>query len=292
MIRRFALIAILLAFSLPVFGAGRAQIALHISIIDHMAFSDSAFDEVNSFVKENLPDLELKSVKVEASVFKTGRETVRQKVLAQLNGLLGADDRISHLIIDTHGDTRKDTTRLAILGDFSNEGADADLREILSPLKGHLEPDLTIVLNSCSTLCGAESAVRVRALLEELGTPDAQIYGSTTPEVERPGALVGRSQWRAYFGDLAQLKLFITLGAALGVPYSIGSHSHLVASVAVASASLYAIAAGFKAALAKFGAVNLGRLQIYRNGELLEDRPVEKYEARYEIYGTCSALFR
>jgi len=290
MIRLSALFTLLIAFALPVFGSAPKQIALHIALIDHMAFSDAAYNEVNTFVAEALPQLELRSIKVETSVLRNGTEAVRRKILDQLT--FQSEDRISHLIIDTHGDTRNGATQLAHLGEFSETGADEALSEILEPLRGHIEPDLTIVLNSCSTLCGTETALRVRALLADLGAPDARVYGSTTPEVERPGALIGRSQWRAYFGDLAQLKLFITLGAALGVPYSIASHGHLAISIAAVSASLYAITTGLKAALARFGAVNLGRLQIYRNGELVEDRPVEKYQARYEIYGTCSALFR
>jgi hypothetical protein len=288
--------SILFGFSLPVFAAGDAsgpnQIALHLAVIDHMAFSDAAFDEVDTFVRESLPHVELKSLKVERSVFYSNRDRLRENLLQQITAAIAPNDVITHLIIDTHGDTSAGATTLAVLGKFNSGGGDSQLLELLAPLKGHVAPDVMIVLNSCSTLCGTDAADRVRGLLNDLDAPNGQVYGSTTPEVERPGALIGRSQWRAYFGDLAQLKLFITLGTALGLPAAYAMHSSYVASVAVASASIYAVALSMKAALARFGAVNLGRLMIFRNGELIENRPVEKYEARYEIYGSCSALFR
>lgn len=286
------LFSILLGFTLPVYASEPKEIALHLAVVDHMAFSEAAVAEVDQFIRETLPQLTLKSLKVEASVFHSDRERLRQDLLKQLETALGPTDRITHLIVDTHGDTHDGFTKLAVLGNFNAGGGDSSLRELLAPLKGHVAPDVTIVLNSCSTLCGPDAAERVRGLLNDLEAPDAQVYGSTTPEIERPGALLGRPQWRAYLGDLAQLKLFIAFGAALGVPFSYVSHSPLVTSVAIISASLYAITTALKASLAHFGTVNLGRLLVYRNGVAIENRAVEKYRARYEMYGSCRALFR
>jgi hypothetical protein len=290
--RWFVAFSILLGFSLPVYASEPKEIALHLAVIDHMAFSEAAFAEVDTFIRETLPHLTLKSLKVESSVLRTGRERLREDLLTQLAEQIAPEDRITHLIIDTHGDTHDGSTKLAVLGNFSEGGGDSDLRELLAPLKGHVAPDVTIVLNSCSTLCGTDAADRVRGLLTDLEAPNAQVYGSTTPEVERPGALLGRSQWLAYFGDLSQLKLFTALGVALGVPYAYASHSPYLASIAGAAASLYALTIALKASMARFGGVNLGRLLVYRNGKVIENRAVEKYESRYEIYGSCSALFR
>jgi hypothetical protein len=298
--------------SLPVFASEQREIALHIAVVDHMAFSLAAYDEVNEFIAENLPSKTLLSVKVEASVLRTEKERVHTELVDRLRDLLGerepgaARDVITHLIIDTHGATLSDatpndTTRLAYLGDFGTRGVDSDLTTLLEPLRGHLASNVVIVLNSCSTLCGttAEAGERARVLLRSVGAPNAQIYGSTTPEVERPGALLGRAQWLAYLGDVGQFKLFITLGAALGVPYSVLSDigsghfhpAHLPIAVASVAASLYVVTALMKAALARFGNVNMGRLMVFKNGRLLRDQTVEKYEARAAVYGSCSALF-
>jgi hypothetical protein len=293
--RWFMVFSILLGFVLPARATSVTEpkeIALHLAVIDHMAFSEAAFAEVDTFIRENLHSVTLKSLKVETSVVHSDHEQLRAELLKQLELAISPEDRITHLIIDTHGDTHEGFTKLAVLGKFNSRGGDVDLRALLAPLRGHVAPDVTIVLNSCSTLCGPDAADRVRGLLADLEAPNAQIYGSTTPEVERPGALIGRRQWLAYFGDLAQLKLFTALGVALGVPLAYASDSPYVASIAGASASLYLITAALKAGLARFGAVNLGRIFTYRNGSLIEDRSVEKYEARYEIYGSCSALFR
>ncbi len=289
--RWIGLISILLGFSLPVCASESKEIALHIAVIDHMAFSEAAFTEVETFLTEALPSVTVRSVKVESSVFHENRDALRAQLLEQLSGFR-PDDRITHLIIDTHGDTRDGQTKLAVLGNFGADGADADLRAILEPLRSHLTPDLTIVLNSCSTLCGGDASIRVRGLLTELGVPDARVYGSVVPEVEKPGALIGRPQWLAHLGDLAQLKLFITIGVALGAPFAYATDGSYVGSIAAATASIYALTVAMKAAMARFGAVNLGRLMIFKNGALVEDRPVDKFGARFEIYGTCSALFR
>ncbi len=292
----------------------RRDVVVHIAVIDHIAFSDDGYDEVNEFLTENIPEATLLSVKVEGSILRLDRDRIRAELLQGLRGLLRPGDVISHLVIDTHGNTitqttPNDTTRLTHLGEFTNRSIDADLAAVLAPLAGRLLPSATIVLNSCLTLCGTtpEAAARAKTFLKALGAPNGQIYGSTTPEVEEPGALVGRSRLRGYLGDLDQFKLFMSLGLALGLPYAavtdLGHSSFLLSqlplylkhagiAVGTVSASFYGLAVMMKAALARFGGINVGRIMIFKNGELQSDQPVDKYPARLAIYGLqCRALF-
>ena len=199
------------------------EVVVHIAIVDNMAFSRAAYNEVDDFIRENMPGKFLISTAAEASIVRKNREALRGQLW---NGIIDGDmpenGIITHLIVDTHGttlsvNTKDDTTRLAQLGQFSDKVIDEDLRAILAPLASHLSPNLIIVLNSCTTLCGTTEAAAKRAgtLLRELGAPNGQIYGSTVPEVEKPGALLGRNRWLQYITDLGQLKLFMSMGAAL-----------------------------------------------------------------------------
>lgn len=285
--------------------AKATEVVVHIAIIDHMAFSTAAYDEVNDFIRENMPDKLLISHVVEASIVRNNREHIRSQLW---NSIIDADmpenGLITHLIVDTHGttlsvDTKDDTTRLAQLGQFSDKAIDQDLRTILAPLASRLSPSLVIVLNSCTTLCGTTEAAAARAstLLRELGAPNGQIYGSTTPEVERPGALLGRNRWLQYLSDVGQLKLFMSLGAALGVPISVLTQVsagvtdlptlmvHASLSAVAATGGLLAITTAMKAFMARFAGLNVGRVMTFRNGRLLADHLVDKFDARMEIYG-------
>ena len=115
-----------------------------------MAFSRGAFDEVDEFVRKNLPTRELRSVAVEASVLGAVSPEVRASLARGL--ALQDGDVVGHLILDTHRSTEGALTKLAYMGAFGAEGLDASLASLLEPLRGHLAPDVVVVLNSCSTL--------------------------------------------------------------------------------------------------------------------------------------------
>jgi hypothetical protein len=283
------------------------KVALHISFLDNTAFTQSSMDETDEFIRATLPDLKLISVKTVLPRLFARTLRARLEIQKQIRAQLAPDDLITHLILDTHGNTLKDEndeteliTTLAHVGHVSSKAGDKDFRSFFKFLKGRLAPDATVVLNSCSTLCGPEepASARAKMLLKELGIPNGQIYGAVVNEVDVPGALVRKGSLIRSFTDWRQFKLYAVVSSALSIPLAISAspdnHLH-AAEIAVLGTAGFAttiqLAIPFvKKAIARIQDVNRGRLLIFKNGKIVSNVEVKKYDDKLEIYGAnCSA---
>lgn len=97
-------------------------------------------------------------------------------------------DRITNLIISTHGATkqRKNKVYLEDLGEFDSQGSSGRLHDLLLQLAPHFGSELNISLQACSTACGNKEQIKSRAsgLQKELsafGVRRLSIWGARTP---------------------------------------------------------------------------------------------------------------
>jgi hypothetical protein len=116
------------------------------------------------------------------------KKTVHEQIEDVAN-LVGPDEKISNLIVATHGQTTfSKKTELYALGGFDRNGAFGEFKNLLERLgeRRLFAPRLHVFLNSCSTFAGSKEAVRERAeaLLRELqnyGVRDVSVWGARQP---------------------------------------------------------------------------------------------------------------
>ncbi|RYZ71622.1 MAG: hypothetical protein EOP05_11845 [Proteobacteria bacterium] len=311
------------------FALGKPTV-LHISFIDNSAFTSSAIAETDRFLKLAIPGAKLISVKAYVPRFSADPEELRTSIQKQIRKRVKSSDLITHLVIDTHGNTlapkldlndpdieakkaayalktaeEQNAEKLTILshiGEVSRTAADQDFRVFFKLIKGQFADDATVILNSCLTLCGdgEAPAERAKQFLKELGIPNGQIYGAVVPEVDSPGSYVKKGAIKRALTDWAQLKLFATIGVALGLPLAVVQYwgdpvgmaqSGLLISAGTA-ALLHVTMPLVKRLAASLPDYNHGRLFIFKNGRKTSEANVRKYNDKLLIYGaSCSAAF-
>lgn len=79
-----------------------------------------------------------------------------------LDAALAPNDKISKIIVATHGSTFANKTQLQRMGGFQSHGAYGPFESILEKLGPKLSNELHIYLDSCSTFCGSEKNVTAR----------------------------------------------------------------------------------------------------------------------------------
>lgn len=283
-------------------------VILHISIIDNSAYTVSAIAETDLFLRRALPSARLISVKAHTSRFHIDEGSIRKTILNQLRKRTDSNDVISHLVIDSHGNTFPDNhdgtnyTRLSHLGEISETEVNDELKAILAPVSDLFAKDAKVVFNSCLTFCGtSESAAnRAHVFLNELGITDGQIYGAVVKEMDSVGGYIEKGALRRALLDWRQLRFFSAIGAALGLPmayfFEHGSVAGYTADAALTTASITAVLhVGMqliKRVFANDRSVNKGRLIIFKNGHVVSNTMVRKYDDKLKIYGAqCSATF-
>lgn len=143
------------AFSSNAYCKERSQsVNLMIFIEDSSGFTRENFDSEVAFVESNT-DIPLRSIFIK-------KELSKQQRINLVNKALRSDDRISGLILSTHGTTLLGSTHLAGLGLITPFGTIGLLKELMSSLSEKWNKDLFIYLNACTTLCGREAVVRPR----------------------------------------------------------------------------------------------------------------------------------
>lgn len=309
--------------------APRKPTILHISFIDNSAFTASAIEETDRFLKLAIPGAKLISVKAIVPRFSADRDELRDTIQKQIKKRVGSKDLITHLVIDTHGNTLppkpedgvsaadakvateaktpeeqnlEKVTLLSNIGEVSRTDADKDFRVFFKLIKGQFADDATVILNSCLTLCGdgEAPAERAKQFLKELGISNGQIYGAVVPEVDSPGSYVSKGSIRRALTDWSQLKLFAVIGAAMGIPTAITLHwgqpLEMLQTGTLTTASMAAVLhitmPLMKRLAARFGDYNYGKLLIFKNGRKISETLVRKYNDKLLIYGaSCSAVF-
>ena len=117
------------------------------------------------------------------------RKKTAHEQIEDVANLIGPDEKISNLIVATHGQTTlSKKTELYALGGFDRHGAFGEFKNLLDRLgeRRLFAQRLHVFLNSCSTFAGPEEAVRERAaaLLRELqtyGVNDVSVWGARQP---------------------------------------------------------------------------------------------------------------
>lgn len=143
----------------------------------------------------------------------------------EISGKLLPTDTISYLIISTHGGTRtplffsSSQTELKNLGSFSESSVSKEIQNIFDPIKNRFSKNLSIILDSCSTLCGPKkkAANRAKALLDYFNAPNGTLIGAVTPV--NPEALTFLNESQAQ-NSIGVLGIFSKMATPLTVPLS------------------------------------------------------------------------
>lgn len=175
---------------LVTFAITSQKVALDIYVADEVAFrSQHAFYMKDVFARL-YPQIQYRQVIVSRSMMGLNEEKTRRDLKEQIQNALAPNDSIEFLILDTHGNTilenSNDVTTLGAIGHIGPDGVDAHFDEIFSSIRHRAEPDLTVLLNSCSTFCGppAKSEKRALAFLDYFSAPHGRIYGAYVKEVD------------------------------------------------------------------------------------------------------------
>lgn len=178
---RFLLIAMAVATFLFSKAALAKDVGLVIWMEDIAAFNKKSYAiEMDHYRKTN-PELEFKTIYFKSSKTKDFEERF-QETLSELD----SEDKISLLILATHGNTESKTNRTSLskLGTFGADGVNGDLKRMIELVGPKLSPNLKLLLESCSTFCGTKEnlLIRTRGLYNELaqyGVNDLSVWGAT-----------------------------------------------------------------------------------------------------------------
>ncbi|WP_157684760.1 hypothetical protein [Bdellovibrio bacteriovorus] len=201
-----------------------SSVVLYIFVEDGQAFTREGRELMLDFLKTSLPGKRIALVKAQSRRFFANEKAVRHAVVTQLEKALNPGETVSHLIIATHGSTLKSAdqsqTLLQSLGRFDASGADQDLKQVLRPLRGRMEVDAHVILDSCSTMCGTseEAAARATAFMKEIGAGDGTLYGATNNEVDVRKLGSQARTWEKLKPRWNLLRNAVLTSFALGVP--------------------------------------------------------------------------
>lgn len=117
--------------------------------------------------------------------------------LRLMDAALQPNDRITGIMIGTHGTSMTGVTLLQGMGMLTSAGPVGFIRKMFAHLNGRLAPDLMLYLDACSTTCGGQNSVRtrfgaLRDYLSRFGVNRLAAWGST--QVIRGHALVDKKQ--------------------------------------------------------------------------------------------------
>lgn len=165
-------------------------------------------------------------------------------IQAKLRGALAEDDKVSGLILGSHGCTVPITndTSLERLGTLGLFGVRGPIKSIFEELKGRMSSSLFIYLQACSTFKGPQWAIRARVkkLYESLGPLGVQnlwIWGATQP-------LNGDLRHRAVDFGPENPGLHFTAGLAAGMLAGLFTYSQSSSSALSFMAAFPAFLAG------------------------------------------------
>lgn len=245
-------VAVIFLFAHSAFAA--RNIVLRIMVVDHWAVNQKAIAVAKKKIQKLIPNSTIIDVHSNALFNGFSKERIRGELLSQIQDLnLNSDDRITHLVLYTHGATQKGYTFLKYFGAYNDMGPDENFMPILDPIRRYTTSDLVVVQNACSVFCGGrEQAVqRGRALLNYLNAPNGQIYGAVMSEVH-----VG----------------FPTIGISLSVLTSLITYivqDSTSAVIAGGAMGLIAFAPQLITFISKLTySINIGRLLRFKNGEV------------------------
>lgn len=185
-------------FILLIFGVGhianaQTPVALIVQLTDDAGFRSSMIDHLRLVIAQERPGMEIRVVNVDDSfVLSRGRERRTAPLIGQgVVSALRPGDEVALLMINTHGATvrdrrgRRSGTRLQGIGRFYSDGEITEaLQTSLGSLRGRMQSNATVILNSCSTFCGGsrDAKLRAKAFMDFLQIPDGRIYGATVIE--------------------------------------------------------------------------------------------------------------
>ena len=280
-----------------------ADVVLHLSLADEIALTSEHAKDIDAFIRSNAPGSRLESIVVRTKRFgyllKSSELALRKRIQDRIAAIqLGPNDRIKILIIDTHGNSVEDETVLASIGKISETTVDKDFDEIFSSVRKRAAPDLRIVLNSCSTLCGTDGAASKRAgsLLNYFGARDGAIYGAITSETYTeksilPSGKVTRLFAMAGFG-ISQVMMVMEAVQDPTKFYSATPAHHLFELVGLAASIAAALSLAYPMindiwarVLSELNLRNVGKLLEYQNGELVSSTNISKFKDKEVVYG-------
>lgn len=99
---------------------------------------------------------------------------------------LRPSDRITHLILNTHGSSENyptdSKTVLKSLGEFNEYRVSPSFKKMFNPLLPYLPDTLAVILNACRTHCGSSKKVKARteSLMKYFGAKNGVLWGTTS----------------------------------------------------------------------------------------------------------------
>lgn len=140
------------------------------------------------------PDIKYKPLVIDTRDRLFRKKTIKEIQIEfqnKLSKILDPGERVSYLIIGTHGSSRAgdDTwsqTSLKYLGNFYGHYVGEDFEKNFSSIKDRTTDDLKIIMNSCNTFCAGgkpQSERRAQQVLNYFGAINGGIYGADVPEV-------------------------------------------------------------------------------------------------------------
>lgn len=325
----FALISIAASHTAAAQSEPSRNIALEVYLYDDLAFDRRSQDLFEGMIGKLRPDLGYRRVSIKASLFGWHKERVNSELRERLASVLEPGERISILLINTHGqtiDTKENgkATELSYMGHVFENGADAEFSQTFSAIQNRATLDLRIILNSCSVFCGGveSAAQRGRSILNFFGASNGGIYGADVVETSQvfddpeffkwkylvpsfksfwvSAVLVAAATYPTFLPQTADViaEQINTTGSMFELFSMMFAHPELAAGLAGSSAgTLVSILRPITEALASRFYSNRGYFFALENGELAVGQKVIKYQEMANLIANgrpsarCETLF-
>ncbi len=173
------LLILLVFLALPFPAAAEKSVSLLIWVEDAKAFNKENYRlAVREYERQGVKNLRTIYIR---------NNNVWMGMYEQTDRILKPTDKVSTVILASHGTTRLETnqTSLSKLGRFGEDGLSDRLRYILEWVEPYLGNKVHFYLESCKTMCGEKSDItrRVEGLHSELqrfGIQEVSVWGATT----------------------------------------------------------------------------------------------------------------
>jgi hypothetical protein len=273
---------------------------IYISVEDGIAITRANREALSEIFASGLPDHRQMIISVNSLPDGIGSGKlpgiIAEKV-AKAARALKPTDTITHLILDSHGETIGQGTeaksRLVGLGEIYSDHLDSDLKSVLEPLRPFASKEMTVVLNACNTMCGSEDTAtsRAKTFLDFMGATSGTFYGAVTTETDLVRTEPRFFKFRHLIPSKRAMAIFLAVSAAMAaipmienfeaIPFFLGTlrtFAWLLPSVEIGSRILVPWAD-------KKGWINQGKFFRFQEGQLQTVEAVAKTRDLEKIFG-------
>ncbi len=167
---------------------------LFIIFNDGVAIDGQSINQLTKFINLGFPDHKIIAAEIHVNRLGLFEKRHRQQLIDKLSLIVRPDQEITHLVISTHGasttsflgfEKKNSSTQLGYIGSYDEIEPDQHFKSIFDSIKHQFSRQLTIVLNSCSTMCGTDRQKKNRAqsILNYFNADQGQLYGAYTSEI-------------------------------------------------------------------------------------------------------------